>query len=118
MRKQIYINLVIASLILISCGGGGEDPISSPEPPEPEVVLPPEAAMLTFPENNTECNISEILSETQSTVPFDWNDSANTDTYQIIVTNLNTNSIVVSQTVSISAAPITLERGTPYEWSV
>ncbi|WP_394974942.1 hypothetical protein [uncultured Croceitalea sp.] len=117
MKKLKYITLLILLVFTVSCGGGSEsnsDDGSVPMAPTP----PPVAATLVFPENNTECNISEVLSSTQSTVPFVWNSSQNTDTYQISIRNLNTNTIVTSQVVTNPEADITLERGTPYEWSV
>ena len=117
MIKKVY-NLIFSAtllLVLFSCGGGGDDG-GEPEPMMP--IASPEAAALIFPENNTECNISEVLSETQSIVPFDWNASENTDTYQISIRNLNTNSVIFSPIVSVPEANITLERGTPYEWFV
>jgi hypothetical protein len=117
IKKLKYITPVILLMLTISCGGSSENnDDDGPEPIAP--TPPPEAAILVFPENNTECNISEVLSNTQSTVPFLWNPSQNTDTYQISIRNLNTNTIVISQVVTNPEADITLERGTPYEWSI
>lgn len=118
MTKKKY-NLLSAVLFLtiLSCGSGGDEG-EVQAPTTPMQIAAPEAASLIFPENNTECNISVVLSATQSTVPFEWNASENTDTYAITVTNLNTNLIVTTAIVGIPEANITLERGTPYEWSV
>ena len=104
-------------LLVLSCGGsdGGDGGNPNPQPP---VIQAPSAATLVFPEDNTECNISEVVSDTQSTVPFEWNASENTDSYRINITNLNTNVLVISNTVPNPEAMITLERGTPYSWFV
>lgn len=117
MMKKIYSLIFSACLLIIcsSCGGGGDDGGGEPEPIP---IAAPEAATLIFPENNTECNISEVLSETQSIVPFEWNASENTDTYQLLITNLNTNFPVTAPIVTVPEANVTLERGTPYEWQV
>ncbi len=106
--------LAMAGTLLISCGGsdGGDGP-----DPEPEPVPAPAAASLIFPEDNSECTEGEILSETQSRVTFQWNASQNTDSYQVSLRNLNTNSTSLA-TSSTPQADITLQRGVPYEWFV
>jgi len=114
MKKKIYSSILLISVILSSCGGGDSDDTAEVMPP----ILAPEAASLVFPEDDTECNISEVLSETQSTVPFEWVASENTDSYQLRITNLNTNALLTPAPVSEPEAFITLERGTPYEWLV
>jgi hypothetical protein len=99
----------------LSCGGsgdGGGDPELQPTP-----VPAPSAATLVFPENNSECNEGEIISETQSRVLFQWNASPNTDSYQVNLINLNTNSTALTNS-STNEAELTLLRGVPYEWFV
>jgi len=98
-----------------SCGGsgdGGDDP-----DPEPIPVAVPSSATLVFPEDNSECNEGEIISDTQSRVLFQWNASQNTDSYQVNLTNLNTNSTALTNSTT-NQAEITLLRGVPYEWFV
>lgn len=107
---------LLACTILLSCGGGsGSDEPDIPD--TPETVTPPGISTLIFPDNNEECTEGEILNDTQSTVIFQWNASTNTSSYEINLTNLNTNSLarIISNT---NSAPITLLRGTPYEWFV
>ena len=110
MRFLNYISnsiLVLACVLtFISCGSGGDD-----TPPAPE------AASLIFPEDNTECNEGTILSDTQSTVTFRWNDATNADSYDVTVTNLNSNSTQVESS-DTNSADITILRGVPYSWSV
>ena len=117
-----YLNIINKFLFVLSCiliascgGGGGDDPVT-PEPPE-VVITPPGASTLLFPDNNKECTEGEVLSEVQSSVNFQWNASTNTNSYEINVINLTTNSTarIISNT---NSAPITLSRGTPYEWFV
>ena len=98
---------------LISCGGGSDGGGT----PEPEPIPNPSASTLIFPENNKECTEGIVVSETQSTINFQWTASENTDSYVITVTNLNTNSSS-NTAVSSTEKNITLQRGTPYEWFI
>ncbi|WP_420592945.1 hypothetical protein [Robiginitalea biformata] len=98
--------------LLLACGGGGSDD-REPEP-QPD---PPSAATLIFPGNNTECTEGEIISPTQSRITFQWNLSQNTDSYELIVRNLNTNS-ELSTTTNTNEATLSVNRGTPYQWQV
>lgn len=112
--------LTILGLVLFSCGGGDSSGGSDdPGPTDDDVAMipPPGAATLLFPEDNTECNTGEVISDTQSDVRFEWNASQNTDSYQVSVTNLNSNntSTVNSPT---NEAVVRIERGTPYQWFV
>ena len=110
---KIITRLLCGSLaFLTACGGGdgGEDP-------QPREVPPPQAATLIFPENNTTCFEGEVLSPTQSRLTFRWNESENTDSYQLFVRNLSTN-IELTQNPSTNEATLTLPRGTPFQWYV
>ena len=118
MRAQSgwkFFSVACALILLASCGGGGDGDGDSG--PDPDPVPAPVAATLVFPGNNTECNEGEILSDTQSRVLFQWNASQNTDSYQVNLRNLNTNSVVRSNSDTNEAA-IVLLRGVPYEWFV
>ncbi len=111
MKLSGYIG--VFAMILTLCGCGKGDSGSGP-PPE---VPAPLAATLVFPENNTECNEGEVLSDTQSRVEFRWNASQNTDSYEIQLKNLDAGT-TVKITASSDAAEVNLLRGVPYEWSV
>lgn len=109
------ILLFLSTAILISCGGGGSGGDDGPDP-EP-MATPPSAASLVFPDDDEECNEGVIVSDTQSTVTFQWNASENTDTYEVNLRNLNTNNTTRTNATT-NEAPITISRGTPYEWFV
>lgn len=104
--------LILLSLSLFSCGGGSENP----EPPDTE-VNDPEAASLVYPENNSECEEGEILSDTQNRITFIWNESRHTDSYTLFVKDLEEDA-VSSYSASESEKTVTLERGHPYSWYV
>lgn len=101
---------------LMACSNGGDDPGPDPDP-DPDPVAAPSAATLVFPDNNSECNEGEILNDTQSQVLFQWNNSQNTDSYEVNLRDLSNNN--TSRTVSnTNSVAITLKRGNPYEWFV
>ena len=112
--KLKFIHIVAVCFILVSCGGGDS---GNGQDPDPDPVANPTAATLVFPDNNTECNEGDIVSDTQSRVSFQWNASQNTDSYEINIKNLNTNNTSKSNS-NTNSADITIERGVPYEWFV
>lgn len=99
--------------LLMSCGGGDD----SGSIPVPMTVEDPKATTLVFPENNTECNEGEIVNENSSRVTFRWNASEDTDSYEVNITNLNSNATFKIASTA-AQAEITIERGVPYEWFV
>ena len=99
-------------ITLFNCSSGGGD-----TDPEPTPVIPPTAATLVFPLNNSECTQGTNGTSTQSTVTFDWSDAANTDSYQLVLKNLLTQSIT-NYNSNVSELDITLAKGTPFSWHI
>jgi hypothetical protein len=108
---------LLITVFLFSCGGdsGGGDDVNST--PDPDPIVAPSATTLVFPDDDSECTEGEIISDTQSRVLFQWNASQNTDSYQVNLKNLNTNSVALTNS-NTNEAEITLLRGVPYEWFV
>jgi len=77
----------------------------------------PTPAALTFPDNNKECTTGIEVNATQSSVTFKWSASANTDSYDIIIKNLDTNSSLTFSSTTNEKA-ITINKATPYSWYV
>lgn len=114
LRNRIYIGLLLASTaLLFNCGSSGEDGGDGGG----DKILPPEAASLVSPANNEECNQGNVVSATESNVRFEWNKSANTTSYTVVVKNLDDNS---SQEFGSNSniTSIKLLRGVPYSWQV
>jgi len=108
------ISLLLITALLFNCGsddGGGGTPTP---PPTPD---PPTAATLTFPSNNEECTTGVEVNTTQSSVTFTWAASANTDSYDVVLKNLD-NSSTTTQNSNTNQLTITLLKGTPYSWYV
>jgi len=82
-----------------------------------EPSLPPDSVQLVFPERNSECTTGVDISSTTSEVEFRWQAADNTETYELIVTNLNNNN-KQDITVTTTQAKLPIQRGTPYSWMV
>lgn len=77
----------------------------------------PEAVVLLYPLENSECTTGENINQTTRIVTFEWEASKYTDSYELTVENSSTNS---SQVVSTSETSVELpvEKGVPFSWSV
>lgn len=105
------LNAIII-LLLLACSKGGD----KPTPPTPSVPVPV-AATLLLPVNNEPCLLATVVDATRSSVPFSWNVSANTDSYEIKITDLSNNS-VVTRTVNTNEHSEALATGRSYSWYV
>jgi hypothetical protein len=119
MRNHIlkYFSFLFI-LTLVSCGGddGGDD--GGGFGGGGNVTNPPGKSTLTFPANNKTCETGTSVSDTQSEVTFTWGASADTNTYDLSITNLNT-SIAINKTgVSTTTTKSTLNKGVPYSWYI
>ena len=99
--KVNFFLLVI--LILYGCG--------------PEPIPDPEASILIAPTNLNECNTATVLNELESQVKFEWTNSLNTDSYELIIENSLTN-IKLTKKTSLLTETVILARGKPYRWYV
>ncbi|SIQ12478.1 hypothetical protein [Maribacter ulvicola] len=77
----------------------------------------PEAALLVFPEENSECTTGVSLGEEISQVEFRWALADHTETYELRVTNIATG--IVQTIVSTSnSAKLPLAKGEQFSWFV
>lgn len=96
--------MIMAGVLLLSC--------SKDSPPKP-----PEAALLVFPERNSECTTGVDLNDETSQVEFRWQAAGFTDTYELSVTNVNTGSTQTVTTTALTALR-PLEKGVLYRWNI
>tara|TARA_B100000767_G_scaffold1323_1_gene1367 strand:- start:84 stop:806 length:723 start_codon:yes stop_codon:yes gene_type:complete len=114
MRNEIlkYLCLTLI-LFLFSCAKGdiriiGEDIIPNP----------PGKVTLISPANGKTCQTGRSISNLESNVSFSWNPSSDTNTYDILITNLNSNLSTGQSNIYSTSISSTLEKGTPYSWSI
>lgn len=103
--KHLLVCLFVLGLVS-SCGGNDVSPPA------------PEAVSLVFPLENSECTTGEPVNENFSRVTFEWEASANTDTYTLTALNLGTNSPPQTISTASTSASLTINKGTPYSWTV
>lgn len=104
MRK---IALLFGGLLLIIYSCAPEDPI----PVEPGVAL------LISPVNNETCLDGTSLNDTQSNVSFSWSAASDTRSYEIIISNLLTQSSQTYTSVT-NQTSVALSKEEPYSWYV
>ena len=104
MRK---IALLFGGLILI---------IASCTPDEP-LPIDPGIAILISPTNNETCLDGTYINDSQSNVAFSWSAATDVVSYEVVVTNLLTQS---SQTFTSASnqTTIALTKAEPYSWMV
>ena len=102
------IVLLFGSLILL---------VNSCTPEEPVVPINPSAPTLISPANDETCLNGTSINDSQSNVDFRWSLAANALSYELVVTNLLTQS---SQTYPATSnqTTVALTKAEPYNWSV
>lgn len=85
---------------------------------DPEPVKQPGKAVLLFPAQNEACTSGTIISDTQSSIEFKWNRSDNTDSYDLVLKNLETGISSTYPTAANNQLNINLSRNTPYSWYI
>ena len=102
------IVLLFGSLILL---------VNSCTPEEPVVPINPSAPTLISPANDETCLDGTSINDSQSNVDFRWSSAANALSYELVVTNLLTQS---SQTYPATSnqTTVALTKAEPYNWSV
>ena len=96
-------------LIVISCSEGDSDPAP---------ILHPGNVNLVSPSNNNLCENGVEVSNNTSSVTFNWNFSENTESYDIVITNLDTNQESLNSNITTNSFEKILTKGHPYSWKV
>ena len=119
MRSTVKFFSFLFTLTLISCGGGGgDDGGGGGGGGGPPVINPPGKSTLTAPANNKTCETGASISDTQSEVTFTWTASADTNTYDLKITNLNTSTAINKTGLTTTTTKATLDKGVPYSWFI
>ena len=113
MKIQSYIRVLSLSLLLFSCSA--ED--DSGSSPEPQVPVPGKSS-LSAPENNEVCYEGEAVDASDSAVNFSWDASSDTDSYDLQITNQESNQTQTVSGITSTSKEVTLATDISYSWKV
>lgn len=110
--KQTYLKLLLVLILgslTVSCSDDDDAGITVPETPA--------AASLVLPANNTQCEVGDVVAN-MAEVFFEWNEAANAETYDLVITNLETQEVKERPNLNTTEIMVRLERGNAYSWKV
>lgn len=110
--KQTYLKLLLVLILgslTVSCSDDDDAGITVPEAPA--------AASLVLPANNTQCEVGDVVAN-MAEVFFEWNEAANAETYDLVITNLETQEVKERPNLNTTEIMVRLERGNAYSWKV
>lgn len=108
MRNILFLTLLI--LIIGSCKPKKSD--------VPAPVKTPAKAVLLFPAQNEPCTNGVVVSTTQSTVQFKWNKADNTDSYDLVLKNLESGVTTTHPAAANTQLDLTIARNMPFSWYI
>jgi hypothetical protein len=106
MNFKSYIFLSLIAILVVACSSSEDDPVPQPA-----------AANLLFPLQDSECSEGVIVNDQKSQIAFEWNESDNTDSYELHVERLNSTTVLLEETNG-TEMDVQLERGKAYKWFV
>lgn len=77
----------------------------------------PGVASLLLPDNNTECQVGEVVAN-MAEVVFEWNEASDAEKYDLVITNLASQEVTQRPNLNTTSIVVRLERGNPYTWEV
>ena len=79
---------------------------------------PPSVSILSFPENNKVCQEGTSVSGTESTVDFQWTASENTNSYNLIINDIEAETSVTYSDITDTNKEAILVTARSYSWQV
>jgi len=125
MKLGYYFLYILSFVLIISCSAEDDSGTSTPPPttqqptptPTPQVPAPGKSG-LSAPENNEICYEGEEVDDTNSSVTFSWEASSDTDSYDLQITNQETNQTQTESGITSTSKAVTLATDVSYSWKV
>ena len=125
MKLGHYFLYILSFVLIISCSAEDDGGTSTPPPttqqptptPTPQVPAPGKSG-LSAPENNEICYEGEEVDDTNSSVTFSWEASSDTDSYDLQITNQETNQTQTESGITSTSKAVTLATDVSYSWKV
>lgn len=126
MKMKNYFSAIILGVITLSCSAeddsGTNTPIITTPPvtqqPQTPAVPSPGKSVLTAPANNEVCFEGEVVDQNNSSVTFSWGSSSDTDNYDLIITNQESNQSQTLGGITSTSKAVTLANDISYSWKV
>ena len=125
MKTQSYIGVLLLSILLLSCSAEDDSESSTPPtttqqpPPTPAPQVPtPGKSSLSAPDNNEVCYEGEAVDTSNSEVTFSWDASSDTDSYDLQITNQETNQTQTESGITSNSKEVTLVTDISYSWKI
>ena len=125
MKLEYYFLYILSFVLIISCSAEDDGGTSTPPPttqqpkPEPAPTVPaPGKSSLSAPENNEVCYEGEAVDASNSAVTFSWDASSDTDSYDLQITNQETNQTQTESGITSTSKAVTLATDVSYSWKV
>ena len=125
MKLGYYFLYILSFVLIISCSAEDDSGTSTPPPttqqpkPEPAPSVPaPGKSSLSAPENNEVCYEGEAVDASNSAVTFSWDASSDTDSYDLQITNQETNQTQTESGITSTSKAVTLATDVSYSWKV
>ena len=124
MKLEYYFLYILSFVLIVSCSAEDDDsgsttpPVTQqPAPPTPQVPTPGKSS-LSAPENNEVCYEGEEVDAFNSEVTFSWDASTDTDSYDLVITNQETNQSQIESGITSTSKVVTLATDISYSWKI
>jgi hypothetical protein len=118
MKRYQTALMILGVTLLTACSSDSGGGTSTPTPtPTPNPIAAPGKASLTLPENNKPCETGEVSGATASVI-FTWSTGEDTESFDLSITNSDTNQVTNRASLTTTTATVPLTRGHRYQWKV
>jgi len=125
MKLEYYFLYILSFVLIVSCSAEDNDSGTTTPPvtqqptttPTPQVPTPGKSS-LSAPENNEVCYEGEEVDAINSEVAFSWDASTDTDSYDLVITNQETNQSQIESGITSTSKVVTLATDISYSWKI
>lgn len=125
MKLEYYFLYILSFVLFVSCSAEDDDsgtttpPVTQQPTPTPTPQVPtPGKSSLSAPANNEVCFEGDEVDESNSEVTFSWDASSDTDSYDLVITNQETNQSQTESGITSTSKAVTIANDTSYSWKI